>query len=290
MAADSLTILKLGGSVITDKDTPETVDEAALDRVVDAVAEGIGSASAATSTSAAGAGSATGAESATEADSTPGAGSDRATPEPAGLVVVHGGGSFGHVHAADYGVSTTDGSHDPAAVTTIHGAMQRLNERVVERLQAAGVPAVPVHPLSAASRQADGALSLPSTAVSGLLAEGFVPVLHGDVIAHAGEGVTVLSGDEVITSLADSLDASRVGLCSTVPGVLDANGRVIEEIRSFESVAAVLGDSESTDVSGGMAGKVRALLALGAPAFVFGPESVGAFLAGADPGTRIDGR
>ena len=247
--ADQLTILKLGGSVITDKERPETIDEAALDRVVSAVA-------------------------------------DAATT----LVVVHGGGSFGHVHAADYGVSTTEGSHDPTAVTTIHGAMTRLNARVVDELQSTGVPAVPVHPLSTASRDVNGDLSLPSTAVAGLLAEGFVPVLHGDVIAHAGAGVTVLSGDEVVTSLADSLDASRVGLCSTVPGVLDAEGRVIDEIHSFESVAAVLGDSESTDVSGGMAGKVRELLGLGAPAFIFGPEAVGAFLAGEAPGTRIDGR
>jgi len=110
------------------------------------------------------------------------------------------------------------------------------------------------------------------------------------VIAHAGEGVTVLSGDEIVTSLADSLGANRVGLCSTVPGVLDENDAVINEITRFEDVTAVLGDSESTDVSGGMAGKVRELLGLGAPAHIFGPEAVDDFLAGGEPGTRIDGR
>ena len=36
---DDLTILKLGGSVITDKDSPETVDDAALDSVVAAIAD-----------------------------------------------------------------------------------------------------------------------------------------------------------------------------------------------------------------------------------------------------------
>ena len=256
-AGDDLTILKLGGSVITDKDSPETVDDDALDSVVAAIA-----------------------------DSEAVAGDDGT----AGLILVHGGGSFGHVHAAEHGVSTTEGTHDPAAVTAIHGAMNRLNSVVVDRLQAMGVPAVPVHPLSAAAREADATLSLPTDAIEGLRREGFVPVLHGDVIAHAGEGITVLSGDELVTGLAERLGASRVGLCSTVPGVLDSDGTVIESITDFKSVATALGDSESTDVSGGMAGKVQELLALGAPAYIFGPDTIAAFLAGEQAGTLVDGR
>ncbi|TQQ79952.1 isopentenyl phosphate kinase family protein [Halonotius terrestris] len=254
-SSGDLTILKLGGSVITDKDAPETVDDAALDSVVSAIAD---------SESVAGEGDA------------------------ANLIIVHGGGSFGHVHAAEHGVSTTEGTHDLEAVTAIHGAMKRLNGVVIDRLQAAGVPAVPVHPLSAVARDADAELSLPTGAVDGLRTEGFVPVLHGDVIAHAGQGVTVLSGDELVTGLAERLGASRVGLCSTVPGVLDSDGDVIDAITDFESVAAALGDSESTDVSGGMAGKVRELLALSGQARIFGPDGVGPFLAGDAPGTLID--
>lgn len=254
--SDNLTILKLGGSVITDKETPETVDNDALAAAVEAIAES--------------------------------AAINHESNE-ANLLIVHGGGSFGHVHASEHGVSTTEGTRDPAAVTAIHSAMKRLNGVVVDRLHAAGVAAVPVHPLSAVARDDDAAVSLPTAAVGGLRAEGFVPVLHGDVIAHAGEGVTVLSGDELVTGLAERLDAARVGLCSTVPGVLDSEGDVIDSITDFESVAAALGDSDSTDVSGGMAGKVEELLALARPARIFGPDAVGAFLAGDAPGTLIDG-
>ncbi|WP_224268703.1 isopentenyl phosphate kinase [Haloprofundus salinisoli] len=250
-------VLKLGGSVVTDKDRPETVDDEALDAAVDAVAD-----------------------SGLEA-----------------LVVVHGGGSFGHHHAANHGVSTTDGTSDAAGALAIHAAMKRLNEAVVSRLQSRGVPALPVHPLSVAARHGsddaageDAELSLPLDSTETLLGEGFVPVLHGDVVAHAGRGVTVVSGDELVVRLADGLGADRVGLCSTVPGVYDENEVVVDEIRSFEDVAAALGGSESTDVTGGMAAKVRALLAMDAPAYVFGPDGVGPFLAGESPGTRIDGR
>jgi isopentenyl phosphate kinase len=120
-----------------------------------------------------------------------------------------------------------------------------------------------------------------------MLGEGFVPVLHGDGVAHEGAGVTVLSGDEVVTSLSSSLSADSVGVCSSVPGVLDDDGEVIPRIRDYEAVAALLGGSDATDVTGGMAGKVRALLDLDAPAAVFGPESLEAFLAGEWPGTTV---
>lgn len=241
------TVLKLGGSVVTRKDDPETVDEATLGRSAAAVA-------------------------ATDDD----------------LVVVHGGGSFGHHHAADHGVSSTDGTGDAAAVRAIHGAMKRLNAAVVGALADAGSPAVPVHPFSAAVRNRDGELGLPTRQVATMLAEGFVPVLHGDVVVQDGVGATVLSGDELVVELAAELGADRVGVCSAVPGVYDADGDVIDHIGSFEAVADALGGSDATDVTGGMAAKVRQLLALDAPAYVFDVDGLEEFVAGGTPGTKID--
>jgi isopentenyl phosphate kinase len=242
-------VLKLGGSVITDKETPETVDDAALASAVAAVADA----------------------------------------DPERLVLIHGGGSFGHANAAERGISRTDGSHDAADVWAIHDAMRRLNDAVLRRLHAEGVPAVPVHPLSLAARDAEATLRVPLESTATLIEEGFVPVLHGDVVGHAGSGATILSGDELVTRLAAGLDADRVGLCSTVSGVYDGDGNVIPRITEFASVADVLGDADSTDVTGGMAAKVRALLDLDAPAHVFGPASLSAFLAGDAAGTVIDG-
>jgi isopentenyl phosphate kinase len=242
-------VVKLGGSVVTVKDEPETVDRDALAATARALGRVDGS-----------------------------------------LVVVHGGGSFGHHHAAEHGVSTTDGTRDASGAGAVHAAMAELNGVVVDALRAEGLPALPVHPMSVASRDAGGGLDLPTTQVDRMLAEGFVPVLHGDVVAHSGEGVTVLSGDELVVELATAVDAARVGVCSTVPGVLDADDAVIDRIDSFEDVADALGGSDATDVTGGMAGKVRALLDLDVPAHVFGPDALSEFVAGEGPGTTVDGR
>lgn len=245
------TVLKLGGSVITEKDEPETVDTDRLEQVAAALGE--------------------------------------AVQDGASMVVVHGGGSFGHHHAAEHGVSATAGTRDATAVRAIHRAMTTLNDAVCDTLADHGVPAVPVRPLSLAQRDATGTLSLPSTPVETMLEEAFVPVLHGDVLTHEGNGATILSGDEIVVSLARSLGAKRVGLCSTVPGVVDDAGDVVPEITAFEDVADALGESDATDVTGGMAGKVEALLGLGTPASIFAPEQIEAFLAGEDPGTVIRG-
>ncbi|MFB6168797.1 MAG: isopentenyl phosphate kinase [Haloferacaceae archaeon] len=238
-------VVKLGGSVITEKAREETLDGRSLDRAADALAEA----------------------------------SDD-------LVVVHGGGSFGHHHAADWGVDVDEGTRDADGALAIHGAMTTLNRFVLDRLRARDVPALPVHPLSAASRDAGGALDLPLSQAARMLSESFVPVLHGDVVATAGEGVTVLSGDEIAARVARDLDAERVGLCSTVPGVLDADERVVDRVSSLDDAA--LGGSDATDVTGGMAGKVRTLLDLDAPAHVFDLDGLPAFLAGEAPGTVVD--
>ncbi|SIR59683.1 isopentenyl phosphate kinase [Natronorubrum thiooxidans] len=244
-------VLKLGGSVITDKDRPETLDGDSLEQAADAVANAL-------------------------------------EGEPEDLVIVHGGGSFGHHNASEHGVSTIAGTHDAAAVLEIHGAMKTLNQFVLSRLLDRDVQAVPVHPFSTAHRDDSGDLELPTGQIETMLGEGFVPVLHGDVIPHTGVGATIVSGDELVAELAHDLEADRIGLCSTVPGVLDADEAVIERISAYEDVAAVLGASEATDVTGGMAAKVQALLALEAEASIFGLEGLASFLGGESPGTTIE--
>lgn len=242
------TVLKLGGSVITEKDDRETVDHGAIQQIAADIAES----------------------------------------DPRDLVLVHGGGSFGHPAAAERGVSRTRGTSSHEDVRAIHDAMGELLGTVIEALGSAGVPAVPVRPFSLGSRTGSGDLDLETNHLRVMVDEGFVPVLHGDVIATEEKGATIVSGDELVVALARGLDADRIGLCSTVAGVLDEEGNVVPTITGYAEVEAVLGASESIDVTGGMAAKVRALLDADRPASIFGAQDVAAFLSGATPGTRIE--
>ncbi|MFB6093431.1 MAG: isopentenyl phosphate kinase [Halanaeroarchaeum sp.] len=242
------TVLKLGGSVLTDKDRREIVDATGLSRAVRAIA----------------------------------------AADVEDLVIVHGGGSYGHPNAADRNVSAETGTRDAADVRAIHRAMGTLLHQLTDELGAAGVPAVPVRPLSGSYRTRQGDVAMDPGPVATMLGEGFVPVLHGDVVASVGEGATIASGDELVVSLAAGLGADRVGLCSSVPGVLDEAGDVIPHVEEYGDVAAAVGESAATDVTGGMAGKVRALLETDASASIFGLDDLTAFLAGERPGTTIE--
>ncbi|MFB6266942.1 MAG: isopentenyl phosphate kinase [Halodesulfurarchaeum sp.] len=241
-------VLKLGGSLITQKDERETVDTDALTEAGRIISEA-------------------------------------EVPE---LVVVHGAGSFGHYHADSFGVSKGSGTRNTEAIRQIHDAMGRLNKAVLDYLNDHGLPAIPVRPLSTGYRPEADAVWLATDQVEAMLEEGFLPVLHGDVFTTRGAGATIVSGDELVVSLAESLDADRIGLCSGVPGVLDADGAVIDRIETFDDAAAVLGESEETDVTGGMAEKVRTLLGTDVPASIFDLEGLPAFLAAESPGTRIE--
>jgi isopentenyl phosphate kinase len=240
-------VLKLGGSVITDKDHPETVD---TERLAEAAAT-------------------------------------IRNADVSNLVIVHGGGSFGHPAAECAAVAIDTGTRDTEAIREIHAAMGRLNGAVLDALAAEGIPAVPVLPFSAGFRNRHGEIVLPTAHLETMLEEGFVPVLHGDVIVTEKSGATIASGDELVVRVAEGIDADTVGLCTTVPGVLGESGDVIPEIHDFEAVSEVLGGSSATDVTGGMAGKVRSLLELETPAQIFDLAGLEDFLAGASPGTRI---
>lgn len=240
-------VLKLGGSVLTEKAEPETVDRAALDGCARAI----------------------------------GAAHD-------GLLLVHGGGSFGHYHAERHGVTVTDGTADPGAVVAVHDAMRRLNDIVVAALHDHDVPAVGVEPLSMAHRDDAGTLAIASRPLATILDRGFVPVLFGDVVADAARGFTVVSGDELAAVLAETFEARRVGMCSREPGVLDESGAVMGRIGAFSEVEAAMGGGGGWDVTGGMAEKVRTLLDLPMASFVFGVDDLPGFLAGEAVGTRID--
>jgi isopentenyl phosphate kinase len=241
------TVLKLGGSVLTEKNGHKTVDDDALAAAADAI--------------------------------------EAARPDR--LVVVHGGGSFGHPVAVEHAVSASEGSRDAAALTEIHGAMGELNAAVCGALQERDVPALPVRPLSVAHRSADGALSFAADGVAAMLDEGFVPVAHGDVVAHAGRGATVASGDDIVVTLAERLVAGRVGVCTGVPGVLNSDDEIVGRIKSYDEVATSVSGSDATDVTGGMAAKVRALLELSMPAAIFGADDLEGFLRGELPGTTV---
>ena len=229
----SLVYLKLGGSLITDKRSPETPRLDVLKRLTGEIAQ---------------------------------ARTDRPQLR---LVLGHGSGSFGHISARRYGtrsgVRTADEWFGFAATAD---AAARLTRIVAGRLLQAGLPVWSVQP-SVALRCDDGRITGgPQETVRLALERGLLPLIHGDVALDSVRGGTIASTEEIFEQMAAQLPPVRIVLAGEVDGVFtsdplqDPTATLLKEITpsSFQTLQAALGASHATDVTGGMAAKVEQAL------------------------------
>lgn len=229
MTQHPLIFLKLGGSLITDKRQAETVRTDVLTRLASEIA------------------------------------AVRQANPALRLIVAHGSGSFGHLHAKRYG--TRAGVHTPEewlgfALTA--DAAARLNRIVINTLLQAGVPAWSLQP-SALLRCVDGRIGRGMIDnIQQALAVGLVPVVFGDVALDDVRGGTIASTEEIFEWVAQQLRPGRIVLAGEVDGIytadpqLEATAQRIPTITpdTFTQLQAAVGASHGVDVTGGMAAKV----------------------------------
>ncbi|AAM04047.1 TPA: amino acid kinase [Methanosarcina acetivorans] len=209
------------------------------------------------------------------------------------MIIVHGAGSFGHTYAKKYGL---DRNFDPEGSIVTHESVKKLASRVVEALNGFGVRAIAVHPMGCTVCRNGRIESMYLESIKLMLEKGFVPVLHGDVVMDLELGTCILSGDQIVPYLAKELGITRLGLGSAEDGVLDMDGKPVPEItpENFEEFRQCIGGSGSTDVTGGMLGKVLELLELSKnssiTSYIFNAgkaDNIYRFLNGESIGTRI---
>ncbi len=217
-------IVKLGGSVVTVKDMPMTADHENVKRLAEEI--------------------------------------KAAWPTP--LVVIHGGGSFGHPVAKKYGIA--DGFTSERQVigfTRTHQAMVALNTIIVDALLDEGIPALSVAP-SAFIATYDGRMPRGDFENIGrLVVKGMLPVLYGDAVIDKSRGFSILSGDQLAVRLAVSMGANRLIFGVDVDGVYTSNPKLVPKARLIDRLSleklegfVEIGKALTTDVTGGMLGKI----------------------------------
>jgi isopentenyl phosphate kinase len=223
------TILKIGGSVITDKNG----ELAARTEVINRLAEEIQKANV------------------------------------KNLIIVHGGGSFGHPTAQKFGIK--DGLKEDAqkvGFAETHHMMTVLNGLVMDSLVWHNVPALSVTPSCCVVTE-NGRIKFFEDAILKMLLDmGFMPVLYGDTTLDEKLGFTVLSGDQIVSYLARKFDAGKIVIGVDVDGLYDADPKVAKNAKLYEQltleelkkIKGTLGKSTAADVTGGMLGKIAELI------------------------------
>jgi isopentenyl phosphate kinase len=234
-----MVVLKVGGSVVTVKEKPFTPNNDAITRLAEEI--------------------------------------KRAKVEK--LILIHGGGSFGHPLAKKYKIK--EGFNDAAQIvgfSETRQAMTQLNKIILDTLLRRGVPAVTVQPSAFITTHNGRIKQMKTETIQGLLKLGLTPVLYGDAVLDSTLGFTILSGDQLAAKTALHLDAKLLvigidedGLYTADPKT-DPSARLIQRItpEELKKLQSKIGGSRATDVTGGMLGKTLELM----PAATHGIEAI----------------
>lgn len=232
MNPHTLYFLKLGGSLITDKNTPHTARPAILQRLAQEIARAV-----------------------------------QAFPSLR-LVIGHGSGSFGHVPAHQH--KTRDGVRTPAqwrGFVEVWQEARALNQIVAESLGAAGLPVVAFPPSASVQAAGGHIIAWNLQPIQSALQAGLIPLINGDVIFDQSLGGSILSTEELFAYLAGKLKPRRILIAGIEQGVwadFPTCQRLITHITpaTYSAILQSLGGSSAVDVTGGMLKKVENMIDL----------------------------
>ncbi len=190
------------------------------------------------------------------------------------MVIVHGAGSYGHIHAKKYAIgdkitNAQENLYKIEGLSRTQASVQLLNYIVVTKLQQRGIPAIGVKPSSFIITENKRIAVCDTGIIERYINEGFVPVLYGDAVLDLNDDIkfAILSGDQIITYFANALKADKVILSSDVDGIYTDNPKTNPDAKLIDIVTkdtqlSLTENEDRADVTGGMAGKINELLEL----------------------------
>ncbi len=211
-------LIKLGGSVITDKSKETTARHDVIDRLAQEIAS-----------------------------------------VPGKKIMVHGGGSFGHIKAKEHNLHlgfTDDSQRD--GICMVQKDMRNLNRIIEEGFHKAKVPVASV-PAGAITIFGNGQLvEFPSNVFAHYLDIGIMPITFGDVVVDKTKGIAICSGDDIMLKLAQDLKAERCIFVTKVDGVFASYPAPDGEapLKTIQPGQEIKFTVEDADVTGSMQRKL----------------------------------
>lgn len=229
---DEFVLLKLGGSLLTDKDKPysirEDVVKSAIQQIIDANKK---------------------------------------------LILIHGGGSFGHPLAKEYSISAGINSsipHQILGLTKTHQSMNNFNSYLIDLFLERKYPALSIQASSIFIKDSLKISTQSIDIIETALDLNILPILYGDIILDKQGSFSIISGDQIIFELCENLKKYQI---SKVIFVMETDGIYINDedskqknislatklyLRDLENLnLADLG--QKIDVTGGIQGKINSI-------------------------------
>lgn len=228
-------ILKVGGSIITDKESQKPKERIKnIRRIVSEIKSGL-------------------------------------RPEDK-LILIHGVGSFGHPIAKKYGLQ--DGMEsEEQKIGFIHTQFQvdELDRIFCKELSKAGIAAAPINATASTITENGELIEMSTETVKACLEKGMVPVLYGVPVHDRFQNSAILSGDKILSYLANKFKPDLIIHATDTDGIYTADPKIDKYARQiakisgkrFEDIEKYLSGSSSIDVTGGMKEKIREVMSTG---------------------------
>jgi isopentenyl phosphate kinase len=223
-----VTVIKLGGSLITDKTRQDSLYEDVLTNIAGVLARHLAA-------------------------------------FPQAMMIIMGGGSVGHFAAKELAVDRGVPECDLGGLHRMASKMYKLKCYFADLLEQQGVAAMPFQETSCLVAREDGSVLFQDAAVRHALRLRLVPILSGGLVFDIAHGVRALNGDLLALALDDrAFHIKRVIMLTDVAGVISADGSAIKRLDedSKSKMARSYGSGEKVDLTGGIDTKVEVALEL----------------------------
>jgi isopentenyl phosphate kinase len=230
-------IIKLGGSILTDKNIPNSMRNDVIDSLISQISDNY-----------------------------------QSSNQP-NLIIIHGAGSFGHPIANSFSIQNGLNQNIPnqtLGLTKTHQSVMKLNTKIVDSFLSRDIPVLSLT-TSSVFFQEDSILKFTGIdQIGSLLKLGIIPILFGDILLHDTKNFSILSGDRVIYEICKSFSSpmntkykiEKIIFCFDKDGIIISNtekdSKVIQNIKSKDLDLISLKKFEnSVDVTGNIRGKLE---------------------------------
>ncbi len=227
--SNEIFLLKLGGSLLTDKLKPfsirEDVVKSAVQQIIDANEK---------------------------------------------IILIHGGGSFGHPLAKKYNISKgldTSIQNQILGLAETHQAMNKFNSYLINLFLEKNYPALSIQTSSIFIKDSQDISTYSIDIIETAIDLNVLPILYGDIVLDKQGSFSIISGDQIIFELCKNLKkyhVSKVIFTMETDGLYindnsgDDNCILATECYSDELESLKLADlGQKIDITGGIGGKLN---------------------------------
>ncbi len=169
------------------------------------------------------------------------------------MIIIHGGGSFGHYWSVKYDMHTKPDRYSSKGISLVKNSMVELNSIILESFVESGLNPYCVPPsdfMIGNSPINNKVKEIPKIARSGL-----IPISYGDVMWYGKNKFYILSGDKIMGILSKILKPRLAIFATNVDGIYSdmRTRKLLREFRSEKPITSKV----TMDVTGGMTRKIQ---------------------------------